>query len=40
MLSNPMLGIYLEKNNSKTYALKNLYVHSTTIYNNQDMEAA
>ena len=35
----PLLGIYLEKNsNLKRYMEPN--VHCSTIYNNQDMEAA
>ena len=31
-----LLGIYLEKTNSKRYMHPN--VHSTTVYNGQDME--
>lgn len=35
----PLLGLYLEtSSNSKRYMYPN--IHSSTIYNNQDMEAA
>ena len=32
----PLLGIYLDKTNSKRYI--HPYVHSSTTYNSQDME--
>ena len=34
----PLVGIYLEKNNSKRYIHPN--IHGSTIYNSQNMEAS
>ena len=36
--TNPLIGIYLEKTNYKRYMHSS--VHSSTIYNRQDVEAA